>query len=91
MVIQTWLVVGLASFDLMIVVAAYFCLRAYPPMDRRALCGTGAGLTGFVFHAFLFFDGAFLILQLSTIAAIFGICWLRHLGSLSKRKESLAE
>jgi hypothetical protein len=53
-----WLVVGLAAFDLMLVVAAYFQLRGYPPMDRRSLSVTGAGLAGFVFHAFLFFDGA---------------------------------
>jgi hypothetical protein len=89
--IQLWLVVTLASFDLLIVTLAYFQMRAYPPINSAALIATGAGLAGFVFHAFLFFDGAFLILQLATISGIFGICWLQHLGRLSKPKEKVAE
>jgi len=60
-------------------------------MNRAALFATGAGLAGFVFHAFLFFDGAFLILQLATISGVFGICWLQHLGRLSKSKQKVAE
>lgn len=89
--IQLWLVVALASFDLLIVTLAYFQMRAYPPINSAALIATGAGLTGFVFHAFLFFDGAFLILQLATISGVFGICWLQHLGRLSKPKAKVAE
>jgi hypothetical protein len=81
-----WLVVGLAAFDLMLVVVAYFQLRGYPPMDRRSLSVTGAGLAGFVFHAFLFFDGAFLVLQLAANSGIFAICWIHHLGRLTKHE-----
>jgi len=75
----------------MLFAASYFQARSYPPMDRRALCVTGAGLAGFVFQAFLFFDGAFLILQLSTIASIFGIVWFQHLGWLSSSPKTPAE
>ena len=31
---------------------------------------------GFVFHAFLFFEGAFLYLQLATYAGVFGLFFL---------------
>jgi hypothetical protein len=85
--IQLWLVMGLAAFDLMLIAVAYFQLRAYPPMDRHALSVTGAGLAGFVFHAFLFFEGAFLIVQLAAISGIFAICWLQYLGRLDRRTE----
>jgi hypothetical protein len=89
--IHLWLVVALASFDLLLLALAYFQMRACPPINQAALIATGAGLAGFVFHAFLFFDGAFLILQLATISGVFGICWLQHLGRLSKPKEKVAE
>lgn len=82
-----WLVLALAAFDLLIVALVFISLRAYPPTNRRALIATGIGLSGFVFHAFLFFDGAVLILQLATIAGILGLCWLQHRGLLVSRKE----
>ncbi|HEV7869106.1 MAG TPA: hypothetical protein VGO90_15570 [Chthoniobacteraceae bacterium] len=31
-------------------------------------------MVGFVFHAFMFFSGAFLILQLATIGGLLAIC-----------------
>jgi hypothetical protein len=48
--IQLWLVVALASFDLMLLAIACFQMRAHPPMNRTALIATGAGLAGFVQH-----------------------------------------
>jgi hypothetical protein len=89
--IQLWLVVALASVDLMLLALAYFQMRDYPPMNQAALIATGAGLSGFVFHVFLFFDGAFLILQLASISGVCGICWLQHLGRLSRPEEKVAE
>jgi hypothetical protein len=89
--IHPWLIAGLATIDLVIIISLYFQMRRFPRLDRRGFLNTGAGLTGFVVHAFLFADGAFLILQLATIAAIFGICWLQHLGRLSKPKVKVAK
>jgi drug/metabolite transporter (DMT)-like permease len=88
---QTRLVVGLAAIDLMILAIAYFQFRARPPMDRQSLLATGMGLAGFIFHAFLFFEEAFLIVQLTTISTIFGICWLQHQGRLTKSKAQVTD
>ena len=62
------ILIGLAAFDLVILTLLHRWLRASAPLDRRALLPTLAGLAGFVFHAFLFFEGAILILQLATYA-----------------------
>jgi len=70
---HSWLVVGLAAFDSLILTLLYLYLRSHVPLDRRVLFPVAAGLLGFVFHAFLFFSGAFLFLQLATIAGIFGL------------------
>jgi hypothetical protein len=69
-----WLTVGLAAFDLMLLVMCYFAFRNHAPLDQKALIMTGGGLAGFVIQAVMFYSGAFLILQLATIAGIFGIC-----------------
>ena len=74
--IVTWLVIGLAAFDLGLCVVLYFMMRASTELNRSILLPVGAGMTGFVFHAFMFFNGAFLILQLATIATLFGIVLL---------------
>jgi hypothetical protein len=62
---------GLAAFDLVILALVYLSLRPYAPIDRRFLLPLGAGLGGFVFHAFVFFSGAFLVLQLATYLGVF--------------------
>ena len=67
------LLMVLAAFDLTLVVLFYLFLRAHGPVDRRFLIPLGAGLAGFVFHAFLFFGGAILYLQLATIIGIFAL------------------
>ena len=65
-----WIQIGLATLDALILVLLYFFLRTYAPLDRRSLIAMLAGLVGFIFHAFLFFTGFFLVLQLSTCAGI---------------------
>jgi hypothetical protein len=77
----TYLVAGLASFDLLLLIGLYRYLRSHAPVDPRVLIPVAAGLIGFAVHAFLFFRGAFLIVQVTTIASIFGVylfCSLRH-------------
>lgn len=77
----TYLVAGLATFDLLLLIGLYRYLRSHAQVDPRVLFPVAAGLVGFVFHAFLFFSGAFLVVQLTTIASIFGMylfCSLRH-------------
>ena len=64
------ILVGLAAFDLVVLAFAYLSLRANAPLDRRVLVPSVAGIAGFVVHAFLFFDGAILILQLATYTGI---------------------
>jgi hypothetical protein len=71
----TWIVVGLAAFDVSLLTLVFAYLRSHAPLDRRVLFPVVAGLIGFVFHAFLFFQGAILILQLATITTIFGLVW----------------
>jgi hypothetical protein len=68
------LLVGLATFDLFLLALCYWMLRASAPdVTRRALFPVGVGMAGFVFHAFMFFEGGFLFLQLATCAGIFGL------------------
>jgi hypothetical protein len=75
MTTYSWLVVGLAAVDVFILTILYLCLRSSKSVDRRILFPVAAGLVGFVFHAFVFFSGAFLYLQLATLASVFGLCY----------------
>jgi hypothetical protein len=64
------------NFDLIscrgnIVALFLLFLRAYLVLDRRGRVITAIVLSGFVFHAFLFFEGAILYLQLATLAVIY--------------------
>jgi hypothetical protein len=68
------LLVGVAAFDLLLMTLLGLFLRSHPPLGRRTLFAVAAGLLGFVFQAFLCFHGAFLVLQLVTIAGIAGLC-----------------
>ena len=78
---STYLVAGLASFDLLLLIGLYRYLRSHAQVGPRVLFPVAAGLIGFAFHAFLFFTGAFLIVQMTTIVSIFGMylfCSFRH-------------
>jgi hypothetical protein len=88
---QLWIVAALTAVDLFIIALFYFHIRAHPRMNSATVCATGTGLAGFVFQAFMFFDGALLILHLVTISSILGLCWLQHLGKLSRPKVRVAE
>jgi hypothetical protein len=80
----TLLVVCLTLFDLGLCVTLYFVLRATKELNGSVVLPVGAGMAGFVFHAFMFFDGAFRIVQLAAIAALFGIVMLE----VRKRKQA---
>jgi hypothetical protein len=72
MTTYSWIVCGLAAFDTLLVVTLVFLLlRSHPFPNRKARMITAIALSGFVFHAFLFFEGAFLYLQLATLAVIY--------------------
>ena len=61
---------GLAAFDVIIVALLFLCIRWQPVVDRKSRIPTAIALSGFVFHAFVFFEGTILYLQLVTIAAV---------------------
>ena len=69
-----WLAVGLAAFDTLLLTALYLVFRRLAPLDHSALWAIGAGLAGFAIQALVFYNGAFLILQLATISGAFAIC-----------------
>jgi hypothetical protein len=69
----SWLVTGLSAFDLGICLLLYLIVRASADLNRSVLLPVGAGMIGFAAHALMFFDGAFLAVQLSTLAVLFGI------------------
>ena len=70
---HTYLVAGLASFDLLLLIGLYRYLLSHAKVDPSVLFPVAAGLIGFAIHALLFFSGAFLIVQMTTIASIFGM------------------
>ncbi len=65
-----WLVCGLAAFDVFLVVPA-FLLAVSLLNDRKSREVTAIAISGFVFHAFMFSDGAFLYVQLATLAVFY--------------------
>jgi hypothetical protein len=73
-VTNSGILIALAIFDLLILAVVYRVIQAYAPLNRQTLTCILAGLAGFVFHAFMFFSGGFLILQLATNAGLIGIC-----------------
>jgi hypothetical protein len=66
-----WIVCGLAAFDVLVVAVVFVLLRWLAFVDRKTRMIMAIGLSGFVFHAFLFFEGAILYLQLATLASIY--------------------
>ena len=75
-----WLVLGLAAVDAGLLTLMYFAIRGQPRFSRQGLLAVGGGLAGFVFHALMFFDGGFLIVQLATITGAFAICAIAPRG-----------
>jgi hypothetical protein len=81
---QTKLILGLTVVDAVIIAVFYLWLHSTLPMDEKTLSANRAGLFMFVLHALLCFKGAFLILQLAAIAVLFALCYLQHMGKISK-------
>ena len=88
---NAWIVSGLAAFDVFVVALLVVLLRSYPFLDRKGRMITGIGLSGFVFHAVVFFAGAILYLQLATLAVIYvalALCPSRRQSSVSARSRT---
>jgi hypothetical protein len=66
-----WIVVGLAAFDVLVVALVFLLLRSHRFLDRKGRLVRAIALSGFVFHAVVFFEGAILYLQLATLAVIY--------------------
>ncbi len=71
MIDPIWIVCGLALFDVVVLFAFFTILRSHPALDRKTRLVIAIGLSGFVFHALVFFSGAILYLQLATMATIY--------------------
>ena len=67
----SWIVCGLAAFDVFLVALLFLLLRSQPFLDRKGRVIMAIGLSGFVFHAAMFLEGAILYLQLATLAVIY--------------------
>jgi hypothetical protein len=67
----SWIVCGLAAFDVLVVALVLLLLRSHPFLDRKGRLITAIALSGFVFQAVACFEGAILYLQLATLAAIY--------------------
>ncbi len=81
---QTKIILSLAVVDAVIFAVFYGWLRSTPPMDEKRLSANGTALFAFVLHALLCFKGVFLIFQFVTIAVLFALCYLQHIGKISK-------
>jgi hypothetical protein len=84
----SWIVCGLAAFDVLVVALVFLLLRSHPFLDRTGRMITAIALSGFVFHAVVFFKGAILYLQLATLAVIYvalALCPSRRQSSASAR------
>jgi hypothetical protein len=71
MTTYSWIVCGLAAFDVVMVAMFFLLLRSQAFLDRKSRVITAISLSGFVFHAFLFFEGAILYVQLATLVVIY--------------------
>jgi hypothetical protein len=66
-----WIVCGLGVFDTMLLALWFVLLRSPAFRDRQTRVITAIALSGFIFHAVIFFEGAILYLQLTTLAGIY--------------------
>jgi hypothetical protein len=71
MTTYSWIVCGLGAFDALILTLWVLLLRSQVFLDRKNRVIAGIALSGFVFHAVLFFEGPILYLQLATLAVIY--------------------
>jgi hypothetical protein len=71
----TQIILGLIAFDLFMLVGAYLTFRKVH-MDRKSAFKIMLCCSGFIFHAFLFFEGAFLWIQLGFMACLFAMLFL---------------
>ena len=88
---NVWIVSGLAAFDVFVVALLVLLLRSYPFLDRKRRMIMGIGLSGFVFHAFMFFEGVILYLQLATLAVIYialALCPSRRQSTANARSRT---
>jgi hypothetical protein len=71
MTTDPWIIGPLAAFDALIEAVLFLLLRLHPFPDRKSQVITAVALSGFGFHALIFFEGPILYLQLATLAAIY--------------------
>ena len=74
MTARLWIVLGLATFDGLVLALFYVKLRRHAPLSNQDLYAVCAGLVCFAFVAFMFFSGGVLVVQLATIVGVFAIC-----------------
>jgi hypothetical protein len=67
----SWIVCGLATFAVLVVAGFVLILYLHPFLDRRGRLTMGIALSGFVFHALVFFEGAILVVELAMLAGIY--------------------
>lgn len=67
----SWIVCSLAAFDVLVVALVFLLVRSHAFLDRKGRMITSIALSGFVFHAVVFFEGAILYLQLATLSVIY--------------------
>jgi hypothetical protein len=71
MTTYSWIVCGLGAFDALILTLWFLLLRSQTLQDGKSRVITGIALSGFIFHALIFFEGAILYLQLVMLAIIY--------------------
>jgi hypothetical protein len=69
--IYFWIVCCLAAVETLLVAGFFLFVRTAPYVDARSRFVMAAGLSGFVAHAFIFFEGAILYVHLAALAAIY--------------------
>jgi hypothetical protein len=76
---------GLVAVDAFIVVGLFLLLKSQPLASRKQmLTSVVVGTAGFIFHAFMFFSGPFLVIQLAMIASLWASAW--YLSSETRDK-----
>jgi hypothetical protein len=66
-----WIVCCLGAFDVLILTLWFLLLRSQVLLDGKSRLVTGIALSGFVFHAVMFFEGPILYMQLATLAVFY--------------------
>lgn len=71
MITYGWIVVGLVTFDALMIAFFVGMLKTLPPLNRQGRIVTAIAISGFVAHALMFFDGVILYVQLATLAIMY--------------------